>query len=129
VKVRGATAADFAAVRSLHAEHGAEFEWPDMESASTMAVMVVEDGGAIVGAVVARRTAEIVMAVDRAWRTPMVRWAAIEAMQAEMGPVLLGLGVNCGYCWIPPRMKGWMRRLSRRLGWRKSDWVCMEHEL
>lgn len=100
-----------------------------MDGPSAMAVLVLEDSGEIVAAVMAVRAAEIVMAVDGAWRTPAMRRVAVEALQGAMAPVLRDMAVDCGYCWVPPKMTGWMRRLSGRLGWRKSDWVCMEHEL
>lgn len=127
--VRLATAADYPAILAIGGGEAAAFPWPDMEAASTMAVMVAEHDGAIVGAVVARRAAEIVLAMDGGWRTPGMRLAAIEALQRGMAPVLREAAVDCGYCWVPPRMTGWMRRLGRTLGWRRSDWVCMEHEL
>lgn len=127
--VRAATPADYVAIRALHDAQGAGFEFPALDGGATMAVLVAEDDGRIVGAVLARRAAEIVVALDHQWRTPRMRWAVAEAFQAEMAPVLARLGVDCAYGWVAPRMRGFIRRLGQRLGWRKSEWVCIEHEV
>lgn len=127
--VREATPSDFPAIRALHEAGAAPFPFPAFEDRSTMAVLVAEDGGRIVGAVAARRAAEIVVTMDGGWRTPRMRWAMAEAFQREMGPVMERLAVDCAYAWIAPTMRGFIRRVGRSLGWRKSDWVCMEHEV
>lgn len=122
--VRPITSSDYPRLRELFAEQGFDYELPDY--GELVAGHVVEDGGQIVQAVLARPTVELYFLGDERWQTPAWRMEALRKVHESMRCDLQGKGFSDVHAFLPPeKAKSFSRRLVRNFGWTEPLWKSL----
>jgi len=128
--IRDARPEDLPAIWRFHAERGADCPLPEASGRTLLAAQVLEDGGRIIGAVMAARAAEMILTLDHGWRTPRFRWEAVKALHRTMEQRLQGERVDCAYLWLaPPYEKPFGRKLIETFGWNEPLWRCLQKKV
>jgi len=123
MRIRQYRPEDEPALREMHARQGFAYEWPDINDPIFLTKLVLEDDqGRPVMAVLARLTCELYLLADPQGGTPRERYVAFLALHGMAEHELGKRGLEDGTCWVPPKIeKAFGRRLAR-LGWVRDPW-------
>ena len=122
---------DVEQLREMHKEQGWAYDFPDLDEAQFVVKKVIRDeGGELVGAVVARKTVEVYLLGNPTWRTPRWRLEALKVLHEGIRIELARQGYADGHCWLPPQVKeGFARRLMKMFGWQLNEWRCLSRKV
>jgi hypothetical protein len=128
--IRRYRAEDAAALREMHGTQGYAYELPDVEHPLFVSKLVLEDdSGRAVMAVLARLTCELYLLADSKAGTPRERLNGFLALHGMAEHDLARKGLEDGTCWVPPKIeKSFGRRLAR-LGWAKDPWAAYSRRI
>jgi hypothetical protein len=130
MRIRHYRTEDEPALRKMHAQQGFAYELPDINDPIFLTKLVLEDNeGRAVMAVLARLTCELYLLADPQGGTPRERYAALLALHDKAERELGLRGLADGTCWIPPQIeKSFGRRLAR-LGWVRDPWPSYSRKI
>lgn len=123
MKLRVIESNDLPRLQELFARQGFEYDFPDLRA--MVGALAVEDGGAVVQAVLARPTVELYFLLDAEWRSPQWRMEALRQLHEAMRRDLRGKGFADAHVWIPPEKKSFVSRLMRSFGWTRPAWTSL----
>ncbi len=131
MRIRAYTEGDLEALKRLHRKQGFGYELPELGNPLFVDKLVVEDeGGAVVMALLSRLTSECYLLHDRDAGTPKDRWRAFVTLHEAMRERSRGRGLEDVYVWLPPALapkdgkeRAFQRKL-KRLGWCANEWKC-----
>lgn len=114
----------------MHARQGFAYDWPEINDPIFLTKLVLEDDhGRLVMAVLARLTCELYLLADTRAGTPRQRLAGLLALHGLAEEELGRRGLVDGTCWVPPRIeKAFGRRLAR-LGWVRDPWPSYSRKI
>lgn len=130
MKIRDYRESDKLEIEGLFRAQGIEYDLPDFNDREFVIRHVVEDGGKIVQALMARQTTELFYLVDKNWRTPAWRFNALGLLHRTMKLMLNLHGFKDAHIWVPPQLeKSFGRRLMRCFGWKQNLWTDFVREV
>jgi hypothetical protein len=123
MKIRHYRPDDEPALRELHHKQGFAYELPDINDPIFLTKMVLEDDrGRPVMAVLARLSCELYLLGDPKAGTPRTRLASFHALHNCIERELAARGLEDGTCWLPPQIEKSFGRRLRKLGWLRDPW-------
>jgi hypothetical protein len=146
MRVREYTAADFDALRRMHAAQNFGYPLPDLESPLFLAKLVLEEApeenevskeneesnsasGRVVMAVLLRLTAETYLLHDPAAGTPRQRWQRFLALHQAARESAAARGLDDVQAFLPPRVARSFGRRLQGLGWTHDPWTCFSRRV
>ena len=108
----------------MHEESGFDYPFPDLKAKDfEEARVLVDEDGAIVDVVAARKTAEIYLWANPRWRNPRWRLDSIIEIHEDMRQRLEAKGYGEAHAVLPPEVeRSFGRRLQRIFHWSPSRW-------
>lgn len=125
-RVRPYDEKDFAALVRMHERQGFSYPFPYLGPKDAFAnkMVVEDDDGNVVMAILARLTAEAFLLMDNEGR-PRQRWDRFRRLHQAMEVALWLQGLDDVHCWVPPSIARSFGRRLESLGWaRDMDWPC-----
>jgi len=125
MRVRAYTEADLDALRSMHAQQGFDYAFPDLLDPIFVSKLVVEDdSGHPVMAALARLTCEMYMLADPTAGAPSERYDWMLQLHRAGEQDLLSRGLDDAHAWLPPAIAKRFGRRLEALGWvRDNAWT------
>lgn len=118
---------DLPCLKEIYDAQTFDYPWPDFSEPQYVERMVMRDeSGQVVAAVIARQTVELFFLMDHQASTPRFRFEWFRILHERMRIALQFRGFKDAHCWLPPEIeKSFARRLTRGFGWRANRWLCL----
>ncbi len=120
--IRPYASSDLSALRAMHSAQGFDYAFPDLSNPLFVSKIVLEDdAGRAVMAMLARLTCEIYLLADPAAGSPRDRFARLIELHRAGAADLRSRGLQDAHAWLPPRIAARFGRRLARLGWLRDD--------
>ena len=131
MRIRELERRDIPAVEELHRASGFDYPLPDFFGGDFARVsVVVDEDDKVIQVIAAKKTVEMYLLMDGAWRNPRWRLQALMQGHEEMRLKLIESGYTDVNCWLPPEVeKSFGRRLERIFKWIPSRWKSYSRKL
>jgi hypothetical protein len=118
---------DLNALKSMHAESGFDYSFPNLDDQRYLVKIVAENGErrpCMAGLL--RLTSEAYLLIDKqASGTPNERWERLQMLHETVRREASRWGIEDVHAFIPPEVpEGFFRRL-KRMGWTEEKFRCM----
>jgi hypothetical protein len=117
--VRDYAPADLPALQRIHEQMGLDYRMPDLNDPLFVVRKVLEVGGEVVGATVARVEFETYLWLDNALN-PAEKNAAMHLLQPALLKDSRLLGAENLVCWVPENVEKKFAKRLAELGWKRD---------
>jgi len=132
VILREYTDDDLAKIKELHRLSGFRYDLPDLSGKEFFSRRVVADTSGIGMAAFLRRTAEVFIICDPAWRNAAWRFEALRQLHTLCREDARNEGIAEANAFLPPQIAKKFARRLREFGWKSytdEEWKCMSFEV
>lgn len=111
------------------------FEYGEPDWSAMCGKVLVDDGGIVQIALLARKTVEMYALVNSSpWAAPGMKATGFARLDEAVKLDLKQQGYTDQHCWVPPICKAFSRRLQRFFGWNNSngpdgDWAGLSRHI